>query len=97
MGNDLKALNFFAACPMQNVDKTLIVIDLDLSSLDGIGFMESFSRTAHYKACRIIIVSETGDMRHLNGAELPPKLQLFDRKQARKIRELIQLANSLKD
>ncbi|RZK47763.1 MAG: response regulator [Pedobacter sp.] len=89
MGSDMKALNFFAQSTDQDIGKTLVIIDLDLSSLEGIGFIETFSRTAHYKTCSVFIVSEKEEMQALKAAQLNQKFQFLDRKQVQKIHALI--------
>lgn len=85
----MKALNFFAQSTDQDIGKTLVIIDLDLSSLEGIGFIETFSRTAHYKTCSVFIVSEKEEMQALKAAQLNQKFQFLDRKQVQKIHALI--------
>ena len=89
MGSNMKALNFFAQSSDHNIGKTLVIIDLDLSSLEGIGFIETFSRTAHYKTCSVFIISEREEMQTLGAAQLNQNFKFLDRKQVQKIHALI--------
>lgn len=86
MGNDMKSLNFLAQPQEIKPGKSVVVIDVDLTSLDGIGFMESYSRTEHYNASRVIIVSHSGATEIPATYEKNPMVQCIARKQAKEIR-----------